>query len=116
MVHLRGMVHEGWYMVQESKLWYDYIIMVSSGNAAYSLNRKIAWPTPNYFPTRNFDKTKLELASDQSLSRTLSTKIIQQDPDQFPIKKFVKKVIRLAPNQSPTREFVKKSKPTSVHL
>ena len=34
MVHLRGMVHEGWYMVQESKLWYDYIIMVLSGNAA----------------------------------------------------------------------------------
>ena len=34
MVHLRGMVHEGWYMVQESKLWYDYIIMVRSGNAA----------------------------------------------------------------------------------
>ena len=33
MVHLRGMVHEGWYMVQESKLWYDYIIMVRSGNA-----------------------------------------------------------------------------------
>ena len=23
MVHVRGMVHEGWYMVQESKLWYD---------------------------------------------------------------------------------------------
>ena len=34
MVHLRGMVHEGWYMIQESKLWYDYIIMVRSGNAA----------------------------------------------------------------------------------
>ena len=33
MVHLRGMVHEGWYMIQESKLWYDYIIMVRSGNA-----------------------------------------------------------------------------------
>ena len=32
MVHLRGMVQEGWYMVQESKLWYDYIIMVRSGN------------------------------------------------------------------------------------
>ena len=28
------MVHEGWYMVQEAKLWYDYIIMVRSGNAA----------------------------------------------------------------------------------
>ena len=24
MVHFRGMVHEEWYMVQESKLWYDY--------------------------------------------------------------------------------------------
>ena len=35
MVHLRGMVHEGWYMVQESKLWYDYIIMVRSGNAGH---------------------------------------------------------------------------------
>ena len=34
MIHLRGVVHEGWYMVQESKLWYDYIIMVRSGNAA----------------------------------------------------------------------------------
>ena len=33
MVHLRSMVHEGWYMVQELKLWYDYIIMVNSGNA-----------------------------------------------------------------------------------
>ena len=33
MVHLRGMVHEGWYMVQEAKLWYVYIIMVRSGNA-----------------------------------------------------------------------------------
>ena len=32
MVHLRGMVPEGWYMVQESKLWYDYIIMVLPGN------------------------------------------------------------------------------------
>ena len=32
MVHLRGMVHEGWYMVQESKLWYDYIIMVRLHN------------------------------------------------------------------------------------
>ena len=27
------MVHEGCYMVQEAKLWYDYIIMVRSGNA-----------------------------------------------------------------------------------
>ena len=27
------MVQGGWYMVQESKLWYDYIIMVRSGNA-----------------------------------------------------------------------------------
>ena len=35
MVNLRGMVHEEWYMVQEVKLWYDYIIMVRSGNAAY---------------------------------------------------------------------------------
>ena len=34
MVHLRGIVQEGWHMVQESKLWYDYIIMVRSGNAA----------------------------------------------------------------------------------
>ena len=34
MLHLRDMVHEGWYMVQEAKLWYDYIIMVRSGNAA----------------------------------------------------------------------------------
>ena len=33
MVHLRGMVHEGWYVVQESKLWYNYIIMVRSGIA-----------------------------------------------------------------------------------
>ena len=33
MVYLRAMVHEGWYMVHESKLWYDYIIMVRSGNA-----------------------------------------------------------------------------------
>ena len=33
MVHLRDMVQEGYYMVQESKLWYDYIIMVRSGNA-----------------------------------------------------------------------------------
>ena len=45
MVHLRGMVHEGWYMVQESKLWYDYIIMILSGNAdaeacTYSEKRK----------------------------------------------------------------------------
>ena len=39
MVHLGGMVHEGWYMVQDSKLWYDYIIMVRSGNtdAAFPL-------------------------------------------------------------------------------
>ena len=29
------MVHEGWYMVQESKLWYDYIIMIRSGNADF---------------------------------------------------------------------------------
>ena len=35
MVNLRGMVHKGWYMVQEAKLWYDYIIMVRSGNAEY---------------------------------------------------------------------------------
>ena len=34
MVHLRGMVRSAWYMVQVSKLWYDYIIMVRSGNAA----------------------------------------------------------------------------------
>ena len=34
MVFLRGMVHEGWHMVQGSKSWYDYIIMVRSGNAA----------------------------------------------------------------------------------
>ena len=27
------MVHEGGYMVQESKLWYNYIIMVRSGKA-----------------------------------------------------------------------------------
>ena len=35
MVHLRGMVLEGWYMIQDSKLWYDYIIMVQSGNAVF---------------------------------------------------------------------------------
>ena len=34
MVQLIGMVDEGWYMVQKLKLWYDYIIMVRSGNAA----------------------------------------------------------------------------------
>ena len=34
MEHLRGLVQEGWYMVQEAKLWYDYIIMVRSGNDA----------------------------------------------------------------------------------
>ena len=34
MVHLIGIVRKGWYMVQESKLWYDYIVMVRSGNAA----------------------------------------------------------------------------------
>ena len=33
MVHLRSMVYEGWCMVQEAKLWYDYIIMVRSNNA-----------------------------------------------------------------------------------
>ena len=33
MVRLRGMVQEGWYMVQESKLWYDCIIIVRSDNA-----------------------------------------------------------------------------------
>ena len=33
MVHLRDIVDEGWDMVQESKLWYDYIVMVRSGNA-----------------------------------------------------------------------------------
>ena len=33
------MVHEGWYMVQESKLWYDYIIMVRSGNAGFRFRR-----------------------------------------------------------------------------
>ena len=33
MVHLRGMVDEGWYIVQVSKLWYDYIIIVRAGNA-----------------------------------------------------------------------------------
>ena len=37
MVHLKGMVHEGRYMVEEAKLWYDYIIMLRSGNAAFSL-------------------------------------------------------------------------------
>ena len=31
MVYLKGIVHEGWYMVQESKLLYDYIIMVQYG-------------------------------------------------------------------------------------
>ena len=33
MVHLSGIVHEGWYMVQEAKLWYNNIIVVRSGNA-----------------------------------------------------------------------------------
>ena len=36
MVNLRGMVREGWYMVQESKLWYNYIIVVRSGNADFT--------------------------------------------------------------------------------
>ena len=31
------MVHEGWYIVLESKLWYDYIIMVLSGNASIKI-------------------------------------------------------------------------------
>ena len=41
MVHLRSIVYEGWYMVKESKLWYDYIIVVRSGNAAGYRNLKI---------------------------------------------------------------------------
>ena len=45
MVHLRGMVHEGWHMVQEAKSWYDYIIMVRPGSAdgdslLYTRNKK----------------------------------------------------------------------------
>ena len=42
MVHLRGMVHEGWYMVQESKLWYDYIIMVRSDNAGKTVFHNVS--------------------------------------------------------------------------
>ena len=38
MVHLRGMVHEEWYIIQESKLWYNYIIMVRSDNAGPSVS------------------------------------------------------------------------------
>ena len=30
-------IQEGWYIVQELKLWYGYIIMVRSGNAALDL-------------------------------------------------------------------------------
>ena len=41
MVYLRGMIHEGWYMVLESKLWYDYIIIVRSGNADQSCRRVV---------------------------------------------------------------------------
>ena len=35
MVHLKAMLQEGWYMVKESKLWYDYIITIRSGNVDY---------------------------------------------------------------------------------
>ena len=36
------MVHEEWCMVQESKLWYDYTIMVRSGNAETRPSRLIS--------------------------------------------------------------------------
>ena len=48
MVHLRGMVHEAWYMVQESKLWYDYIIMVRSGNADEACRHQTCTERPEF--------------------------------------------------------------------
>ena len=41
MVYLRGMVHEGWYMVQEAKLWYNYIIMVQSGRSGNADDKEV---------------------------------------------------------------------------
>ena len=40
------MIHEGWYMVQEAKLWYDYKIMVRSGNAVSEYQMFRTPPSP----------------------------------------------------------------------
>ena len=70
MVHLRGMVLEGWYMIQDSKLWYDYIIMVQSGNAVFD---NMFCITKNQHKNKFFEVRKWSKANFWILSSDLAT-------------------------------------------
>ena len=67
MVHLRGMVDEGWYIVQVSKLWYDYIIIVRAGNAGIH-SYEIQW-------VFNQNILKLQTLFKYTISKSESVKI-----------------------------------------